>query len=1259
MNQDCRGLSVALLIVAAFSTGAQAAEEPATAAGPTGISELADLCLTTTLAEDGRPKCVVVIPDQPHLRALAERIRAKVQECSGVSLSIRSDSESLDVLDSDNAIAVGCLPNNRLIEKLYLDWFTLCDRWYPGPRGWLIRTIHNPYGTGKNVILLGASQDEMLTSAVEAFCVRLKPGKTCQVDRIWDIHLGEGMELNPDVDSTGLFHLFNDADQGIGLSKVFQQGLRYWYTGDETYAEKFMAAIAANPGQIVTADHYNSHKHPLIWDVIEESPSFTDRQRLQVVNGLLRHLRGGEALAAPGIKSWLDAKNPKRMMERHGMMSAICALDGARYFQAHYPSPEFADALETVDKYFARQMTHGKGWKDELDLHTYFEMPLLYALFRRNSTFRESGAMELFADRCVQYCSNLGGMESYPFYVLRMAAHMLDDPGYTYVADMRLRAEERHGPLPVHEFVGPRAFAGDGKPAPPRRHVGVLATPVDPIEHWVYDYRLPIEKGFDKFTLRAGFEIDDDYLLLDGVSRVDDKANYDAMSVKEFSASGRVFLSDYTNCTILARHGFTHHNLVTVTRDGQAELPPRLAELVHTAKLGGFGYAHARMDPYIDSVYDRRLIWKANRWLVVCDRLEANQTGDYALACNWSLPGKGEEEDGVYHTTIESEGTSQTCWIKCAQRHPLRVRRSSIPFPAYVETKFAYFGYDLTRVAQMACGQLQEGETREFTNLIHVSGKDRPGNLDLRSVQPGLAVLSGEETAFLVSGSPLDCPDAGLQLEADAAVLTDGLAVLFACRRFAWHDLQIQSSKPVDVDWNMTDGEMYVDAQEESHLRIVGTTKVVIDGKAVLLEPGGEMIRVDLSEGGHHLSGLAASLPERRRQDIALAARAAAGPSTSPDRIEAVDTAKPLWEATLPAPVASLEVAQSPDGLLVLAGDKQGTVHALRDGRTVWSFATGGAVECMAVGPLDEAQAALLVGSDDEHLYRLGLDGREAWRLKMGGDYSYDWWTLGNKSLVRAILIADLRGDGTRQIVVGHGGAQLELADAAGKSLWQRTWQWGVPATLASVDCDGDGVQEIMTGGRIRSCTSYVKSYSADGTPLHGALYGEGQGRTSRGFDCAGVPFLRYFREGDALRAVVARSGPYCDLGLYDHKSQKLLWKRVVGDTVSGVLRADLDADDLPEIVYSTEAGWVATVDRSGKSLWTRQLTDAVSALRQSGELIVAASRDGRLHFLDKRGTLRKISIIPPGKALLAPAMHGAKPALAAASGNRIALYQP
>jgi len=313
----------------------------------------------------------------------------------------------------------------------------------------------------------------------------------------------------------------------------------------------------------------------------------------------------------------------------------------------------------------------------------------------------------------------------------------------------------------------------------------------------------------------------------------------------------------------------------------------------------------------------------------------------------------------------------------------------------------------------------------------------------------------------------------------------------------------------------------------------------------------------------------------------------------------------------------------------------------------------------MAVSRLDGSQPALLVGSNDEHLYRLQLDGREVWRLKMGGDYSYDWWTLGCRSPVQAIHVADLHGDGERQIVVGHGGMQVELLDAAGASMWRTSWHYGIPTTLASVDSDGDGVEEIMAGAWIRSCTSYVKSFSAEGKPLHSTLYQEGQGRTNRGFDCAGVPFLRYFREGDSLRAVVARSGPHCDLGLYDHQSQKLLWQRDVGETVSGVVLEDLNGDKAPEIVYSTEAGWVVAVDRSGKTVWAHQLTDAACRLQTVGDWIAAASRDGHLLFFAKHGGIGKTSHTTPGKAWLALARHQGRPALVAASGRQVALFQP
>jgi len=661
------------------------------------------------------------------------------------------------------------------------------------------------------------------------------------------------------------------------------------------------------------------------------------------------------------------------------------------------------------------------------------------------------------------------------------------------------------------------------------------------------------------------------------------------------------------------------------------------------------------MAPYIHSTYDRRIIWKPNRWFVVCDRLEADRTGDYALQCNWSLPGEGQQDDGCYRAAVEGDGGPRICWIKCGQRYPLRVTRSSIPFEPYAESSFPYSGRHVTRVGQVACGELQKGESREFTNLIYVSGPNRPRDLDVRAVQPGLAVLTGEEAALVVSANSLHYADAKLHVQADGAVLTESQATLFACRRFSWHSLEVQSSRPVDVAWDLTSGKMDVSAAETTQLTLATKDGATVDGNALPRQPDGMMNRIELSEGRHRLTRIACSPPKERRRAIA---RAAASRAVLPaDKPETGKPLRALWEVSLPSPVASLASLPGPDGPLVLAGDSQGTVHALRDGRTEWTLATDGRVECMAVGRLDGGDPAVLVGSDDEHLYRLAPDGREVWRLKMGGDYSCEWWTLGCRSPVQAVLIADLSGDGNRQLVVGHGGMQVELVGADGKSQWRQTWYYGIPTTLAAVDGDGDGVKEIMTGGWIRSCTSSVKSFAHDGKPINGNLYGAG--RTRRGFDCAGVPFLRYLHEGDASRAVVARSGPYCDVGLYDHGSQKLLWHRVVGDTVTGLELMDLDGDGAPEIIYSTQAGWVVAVDRLGKNLWAHQLTHAVSAFTPWGEQIAVGCRDGAIYSLDRRGRIAAQANITPGRTWLTTADADGKATLAVAAGDRVTLLQP
>lgn len=64
-----------------------------------------------------------------------------------------SSAAALPILG--NQIALGNRSISRTIEHLYNLYYCLLDLKYPGPEGYVVRTLHSPFGDGKNVIFAG------------------------------------------------------------------------------------------------------------------------------------------------------------------------------------------------------------------------------------------------------------------------------------------------------------------------------------------------------------------------------------------------------------------------------------------------------------------------------------------------------------------------------------------------------------------------------------------------------------------------------------------------------------------------------------------------------------------------------------------------------------------------------------------------------------------------------------------------------------------------------------------------------------------------------------------------------------------------------------------------------------------------------------------------------------------------------------------------------------------------------------------------
>ena len=183
------------------------------------ITQLKDLYLDTDLVTDGRPQAVIAAPPGDRYQAAVDVLQDAVQTRSGTRLPLLRDAGQTagaeELLATQNVIALGNMATNPFIEKLYLQWYSQLDLKYPGKGGHVLRSLHNPYATGHNVILLGGSDDAGVSQAADTFCAELDAGDLLQVGWLMKVELGDGI-IPPDLITEDGDHVGVLGQSGLG-----------------------------------------------------------------------------------------------------------------------------------------------------------------------------------------------------------------------------------------------------------------------------------------------------------------------------------------------------------------------------------------------------------------------------------------------------------------------------------------------------------------------------------------------------------------------------------------------------------------------------------------------------------------------------------------------------------------------------------------------------------------------------------------------------------------------------------------------------------------------------------------------------------------------------------------------------------------------------------------------------------------------------------------------------------------------------------
>ena len=424
-------------------------EEQPQEAGIVSIEQLKPMRLETPIARGERPVAVIAIPGDSYAE-LARSIQKVVLAAPGVSLPVVGEDElTEEAWRSQTVIAMGNLMVSRFTERLYRMNYVHADVRYPGVGGFVVRTVHDPWGTGSNVLFLGGSDREGVARAMARFSEIVADCRSGTVPQLLEVQFGETtrdewFSRPPDLAKRGEGNA-KRSNRSL-MRKAGEYGLNYALSGHAEWAVAMRDAIFEHRTRPYLGwdDTHMELWYTLIgFDLAEESPALSDADRLSLTQYLLEILRGPE-----GVKqqTFLGALKEHAIRHNHAMLPALDAYYGGQYFGKYYGLQETEAWLRDAAAIFAGQESASKTVCDATAYESTasFPLPVVYALAEPDYGILSNGTAARGMDRligCIDNRMELAGngdvYVAFPTPLLLMTNYYYRDGRYQWVIDQR------------------------------------------------------------------------------------------------------------------------------------------------------------------------------------------------------------------------------------------------------------------------------------------------------------------------------------------------------------------------------------------------------------------------------------------------------------------------------------------------------------------------------------------------------------------------------------------------------------------------------------------------------------------------------------------------------------------------------------------------------------------------------------------------------------------------------------------------------
>ena len=837
------------------------------------LREPKKLYLDTRLGRSGKANAVVVCPESDEYRAVASRIAEGVRARSEAVLPVVANL-SPDEMAKTNAILLGDLNSNPSVAPLYGHYYAAADALYPGHGGYVARTIHDPWGTGANVVLLGGPTPKEVRAAADEMLKRLQGTREAVVPALLTIKIGQdptgslGALKNTPMRNyveqrlkTARSALKRGAHGGI-TGMIADAGHRYYRTGHQAYAEAFKQLVylmyehvQSKPKTFggpwgMDAD-FRLYKMMPAWDLVEESQVFTDEDRLKITRIYAEFIEScvGHAHSVLGSR---------RLRHNHETFPSLGLMHCGTYFRKYYGADEAEYWLEIADECFHVQSEGSKPYEDcngyqwLTGYHT-----IKYVLTRPYPDFFYSSNARRLADYAILCMDNLGYQVPYgdtgsyqcwwtelPY--LRAAAWFTGDQRYDWALSKKAAIRPRMG---TNEYA--RSAAG-------RKPVDLLGTRAVALDRRYYETwpqgAPALNVTVDKVIMRASFDPDRQYLLLDGLSNGGHK-HYDGNSISRITDRGRIWLADNEYIKSLPKF----HNGVLIFRDGQSEKIPPYCELENVADFGALGFSETVVRDYAGVDWHRNIIWAKEQYFLVIDEMEAKEDNEFAFRALWHTVGEAElTDDGL---KVEQNG--KQFFIR--QAPGPRTRLYDDP-----ELGANWNGYPhakpVVRVfQQIAKTRLNKGDAYRFFSLLHCSDGEGPLEFEVLPVSNTCVAIrgGGDALAGVGDSSTMAALSEGSSVAAAMFHLrTDGYGLVSATH-FDWQGTRLRSDRPVNVE--ARGGTVEVVADAPTRVEVHGTTaQTQVEGQIQEVERRSSYIVLHGATGKCQIVGVDIALPRVR-----------------------------------------------------------------------------------------------------------------------------------------------------------------------------------------------------------------------------------------------------------------------------------------------------------------------------------------------------------------------------------------------------------